>query len=155
MEQPSSTGATRYSDAELEEFRVLVNEKLEKALHELDFMQSQLSEMSENTNNKNSGDLFDDSSLHTEIEMMSRMISRQQQFVRNLEAALFRIRNKTYGICSVTGQLISKDRLMLVPHATKSVLGKEEEKKIQAQEPFRGAYSGVNPLSGNESGADD
>lgn len=155
MEQPSSTGATRYSDAELAEFQVLVNEKLEKARHELDFMQDQLAEMSENTNNKNSGDLFDDSSLHTEIEMMSRMISRQQQFIRSLEAALFRIRNKTYGICSITGQLISKERLMLVPHATKSVMGKEEEKKIQAQEPFKGAYSGVNPLSDQQSGDDD
>lgn len=155
METPTTSGATRYSDAELEEFRILVNEKLEKARQELTFMQDQLAEMSENTNNKNSGDLFDDSSLHTEIEMMSRMISRQQQFVRNLESALFRIRNKSYGICSVTGQLISKERLMLVPHATKSVVGKEEEKKQQAQEPFKGAYSGMNPLSSDEHGREE
>ncbi|MCF8236548.1 MAG: TraR/DksA family transcriptional regulator [Saprospiraceae bacterium] len=154
MENTSSPEATRYSDAELEEFRLLVNEKLTKARNELEFMQSQLSEMSENTNNKNSGDLFDDSSLHTEIEMMSRMISRQQHFIQNLEAALFRIRIKTYGICSVTGKLISKERLQLVPHATKSVLGKEEEKKLMAQEPFKGAYSGVNPIKESDGGDD-
>lgn len=155
MENTSSTDATRYSDAELEEFRLLVNEKLEKARTELVFMQSQLSEMSENTNNKNSGDLFDDSSLHTEIEMMSRMISRQQHFVQNLEAALFRIRNKSYGICAITGKLISKQRLLLVPHATKSVLGKEEEKKLQAKEPFKGAYAGQNPLKDELGGGED
>ncbi len=154
MENTSSPEATRYSDAELEEFRLLVNEKLTKARTELEFMQSQLSEMSENTNNKNSGDLFDDSSLHTEIEMMSRMVSRQQHFIQNLEAALFRIRNKSYGICAITGKLISKERLQLVPHATKSVLGKEEEKKQIAQEPFKGAYSGVNPLKGTDGGED-
>jgi RNA polymerase-binding transcription factor DksA len=133
----------RYSDAELDEFRDLINEKLTNAKEELAFMEGQLSELSESTNNKNSADLFDDSSLHTEIEMLSRMIIRQQQFVRNLEAALVRIKNKSYGICTVTGQLIDKKRLMLVPHATKSVLGKAEEKKQQAQEPFGGAYPGL------------
>ncbi len=133
----------RYSDTELEEFRELIINKLEKANQELDFMQTQLTELSESTNNKNSADLFDDSSLHTEIEMMSRMIVRQQQFVRNLDAALVRVRNKTYGICAVTGQLIDKKRLQLVPHATKSVLGKEEEKKTMSQEPFGGAYSSL------------
>lgn len=138
----NAANPVRYSDAELEEFRTLILNKLEKAQQELDFMQSQLTELSDNANSKNSADLFDDSSLHTDIEMLSRMITRQQQFVRNLEAALVRIKNKSYGICSVTGQLIDKKRLLLVPHATKSVMGKEEEKKQQAQEPFGGAYTG-------------
>jgi RNA polymerase-binding transcription factor DksA len=139
----------RYSDIELEEFREIIKTKLEKANQELEFMQSQLNELSESTNNKNSADLFDDSSLHTDIEMLSRMIVRQQQFVRNLEAALVRVRNKTYGICAVTGQLIDKKRLQLVPHATKSVLGKVEEKKTQAMEPFGGAYPGLDLPNGD------
>ncbi len=139
----NNTTPVRYSDEELEEFRTLIIGKLDKAKEELAFMEEQLSELSESTNNKNSADLFDDSSLHSEIEMLSRMILRQQQFIRNLDAALLRIKNKTYGICTITGQLIDKKRLMLVPHATKSVVGKEEEKKQIAQEPFGGAYRGL------------
>ncbi len=145
----NAANPVRYSDAELEEFRTLILGKLEKAQQELEFMQSQLAELSDSANGKNSADLFDDSSLHTDIEMLSRMITRQQQFVRNLEAALVRIKNKSYGICSVTGQLIDKKRLMPVPHATKSVMGKEEEKRQQAQEPFGGAYPGFDVPEGN------
>lgn len=139
--------SVRYSDEELEEFRALIISKLEKAQDELTFMNDQLSELSEASNNKNSADMFDDSTLHSEIEMLTRMVVRQQQFVRNLEAALQRIKVKTYGICTVTGQLIDKKRLLLVPHATKSVVGKEEEKKHQMAEPFGGQYPGLDFLS--------
>lgn len=120
----------RYSDAELEEFRILIEGKLAKAKEELEFMYQQIVEMNENTSDKTSGDQFDDSSLHVELEMLNRNVRRQQEFIRNLDNALLRIKNKTYGICSITGQLIEKKRLQLVPHATKSVAGKEEEKKV-------------------------
>ena len=135
---------TRYSDAELEEFRQLIQQKLDKANEEFRFMQEQLQELGESAIDQNSSDLSDDSSIHTEIEMLNRMIGRQVQFIRNLEAALHRIRNKTYGICTITGELIDKKRLMLVPHATKSVVGKSEEKRRISREPFGGAYPGLN-----------
>lgn len=136
----NASAPVRYSDEELEEFRNLILDKMEKGNQELDYMKTQLAELSEDTNTSSSADLFDDSSLHGEIEMLTRMINRQQQFIHNLEAALLRIKNKTYGICSVTGELIDKKRLLLVPHATKTISGKEEEKKQRAKEPFGGAY---------------
>lgn len=80
------------------------------------------------------GDWFDDSSIHTEIEFLTKMAERQRQFVQNLELALVRIKNKSYGICSVTGELIDKQRLLLVPHATKSVKAKEREAPVQNED---------------------
>jgi hypothetical protein len=68
------------------------------------------------------------------LEMLNNMVIRQQQFVSNLENALVRIQNKTYGICMITGQLIDKKRLMLVPHATKSVIAKEIENAEKAKQ---------------------
>lgn len=115
----------RYSDEELQEFKDLIDKKLEKAYRELEFMREQIVELNENTSDHQGGNWFDDSSLHLELEMLNNSVMRQQQFVRNLENALIRIKNKTYGICSVTGQLIEKKRLQLVPHATKSVAAKD------------------------------
>ena len=80
------------------------------------------------------GDWFDDSSIHTEIEFLTKMAERQRQFVQNLELALVRIKNKSYGICSVTGELIDKQRLLLVPHATESVKAKEREAPVQNED---------------------
>lgn len=119
----------RYSDAELAEFEVIIKEKLATARKELDFMREQIIELHENSSNQQGGDYFDDSSLHTELEMLNQMVSRQRQFVQNLENALIRIKNKSYGICTATGELIDKKRLLLVPHATKSV----EAKNIEAE----------------------
>lgn len=115
----------RYSDEELQEFKELIDKKLEKAYRELEFMREQILELNENTSDHQGGNWFDDSSLHLELEMLNNSVMRQQQFVRNLENALIRIQNKTYGICTVTGELIEKKRLMLVPHATKSVAAKD------------------------------
>lgn len=115
----------RYSDEELQEFKDLIDKKLEKAYRELEFMREQIVELNENTSDHQGGNWFDDSSLHLELEMLNNSVMRQQQFIRNLENALIRIKNKTYGICSVTGQLIEKKRLQLVPHATKSVAAKD------------------------------
>lgn len=118
---------TRYSDKDLAEFEVIIREKLETARKELEFNREQIIELHENSSNQQGGDYFDDSSLHTELEMLNQMVSRQRQFVQNLENALIRIKNKTYGICIATGELIDKKRLLLVPHATKSVEAKINE----------------------------
>ena len=129
-----SSTIIRYSDEELEEFRVLIEEKLSVARNELEFMKEQITEMNENASEKQGGNWFDDSSIHTELGMLNNMVIRQQQFIHNLENALIRIQNKTYGICSVTGQLIDKNRLKLVPHATKSVVAKEIENAEKAKQ---------------------
>jgi RNA polymerase-binding transcription factor DksA len=115
----------RYSDEELAEFKELIDKKLAKAKNELEFMKEQIVELNENTSDHQGGNWFDDSSLHLELEMLNNSVMRQQQFIQNLENALIRIKNKTYGICTITGQLIEKKRLQLVPHATKSVAAKD------------------------------
>lgn len=114
----------RYSDEELQEFKVLIEEKIAKAQEELDFTNQQIAELNENGFNQQGGDWYDDSTAHTDLELLQRMAARQQRHVQDLKNALLRIHNKTYGICIVTGQLIDKQRLRLVPHATKSIDGK-------------------------------
>lgn len=123
----SQNVVNRYSDEELGEFRTLIEGKLEAAKTELRFTKDQLIELNENAGDSQGGDYFDDSNTHTELEMLNGMVTRQQQFVNNLENALIRIQNKSYGICTVSGELIEKKRLLLVPHATKSVAAKEEK----------------------------
>lgn len=125
-----AANTVRYSDEELHEFKVLIDEKLEKAHQEVAFIREQMLEINENSSNQQSGDWTDESSSHTEMEMLNNMLARQQQFIRNLENALIRIQNKTYGICSITGQLIDKNRLRLVPHATKSVEAKNSRPAV-------------------------
>ncbi len=119
---------TRYSDEELMEFKKVIDEKLELAKSELTGIEQQMMELRDNMADEQGGDWFDDSSIHTEIEFLTKMAERQKQFIQNLEMALVRIKNKSYGICTVTGELIEKQRLLLVPHATKSVKAKENEK---------------------------
>ncbi len=114
----------RYSDEELEEFRLLILEKLAKAEEELAFTQKQIEELNEVGFNQQGGDWYDDSSAHADLELLQRMAQRQERHIQDLRNALLRIQNKTYGICTVTGQLIDKNRLRLVPHATKSLEGK-------------------------------
>ncbi len=114
----------RYSDEDLLEFKTLIEEKLAKAQEELDFTQKQIDELNENGFNQQGGDWYDDSTAHTDLELLQRMAARQQRHIQDLRNALLRIQNKTYGVCIVTGQLIDKNRLRLVPHATKSIDGK-------------------------------
>lgn len=114
----------RYSDEELQEFKVLIDSKLIQAQEELNTTQQQIADLNENGFNQQGGDWYDDSTTHTDLEMLQRMMMRQQRYVQDLRNALLRIQNKTYGICSVTGVLIDKSRLRLVPHATKSIDGK-------------------------------
>lgn len=114
----------RYSDEDLQEFKVLIESKLAQAQEELNTTQQQIADLNENGFNQQGGDWYDDSTTHTDLEMLQRMMVRQQRYVQDLRNALLRIQNKTYGICSVTGVLIDKSRLRLVPHATKSIDGK-------------------------------
>jgi RNA polymerase-binding transcription factor DksA len=114
----------RYSDEELEEFKTLIDHKLVLAREEAERTQQQIADLNENGFNQQGGDWYDDSTAHTDLEMLQRMLVRQQRYVQDLRNAQLRIQNKTYGICIVTGQLISKERLRLVPHATKSIDGK-------------------------------
>ena len=116
----------RYSDAELAEFRDLINRKLDVAKKELAYFQGLITRKDE------SGDLdegrymtMEDGSMSMEREQLSQMASRQIQFIDHLEKAIMRIENKTYGICRVTGKLIDKARLRAVPHATLSIEAKQ------------------------------
>ena len=108
----------RYSDKELNDFRELINKHLEVARKELYYLQEQMnSELRIN---------LEDGSGAMDREQLSTLISRQVQFISNLEKALIRIINKTYGVCRETGKLISKDRLRAVPHATLSIEAKNK-----------------------------
>lgn len=114
---------SRYSDEDLAEFEVMINEKLADAKLQLEDLKEQLTELN-NSGDENRAGTFDDGASNWQREHLSKLAARQQKFIRNLEYAVIRIKNKTYGICSATGVLISKERLMLVPHATKTVEGK-------------------------------
>jgi RNA polymerase-binding transcription factor DksA len=117
----------RYSDSELEEFRVLIETKLNRATKHLKELQEQILEITENTSDEHGGDWVDDSSINNDVEMLNNMAIRQRMHIQDLENSLVRIKNKTYGICSITGQLIDKRRLLAVPTTTKSLAAKVAE----------------------------
>jgi DnaK suppressor protein len=119
---------TNYSDAELQEFKELIERKLEEARVELKDYQDQI--LKKNTGSSDSDYKFnglEDSSLLVEREYLSQQASRQAKFINHLEKALMRIQNKTYGICRETGKLIAKERLLIVPHATLSIEAKKSQ----------------------------
>ena len=118
---------TRYSDEELAEFRILIEEKLEKANEQLRFYLDQLSGMAENEEGKIRG--LDDGNGTAENERLTSLAARQRKHIQHLDNALIRIRNKVYGICRATGTLISKERLRAVPHATLSIKAKQAQRK--------------------------
>jgi RNA polymerase-binding transcription factor DksA len=121
------TGPTmRYSDADLTEFREIINKKLDAAKKELAYLQGLITRRDEG------GDMdearymtMEDGSVSMEREQLSQMASRQITFIDHLEKAIMRIENKTYGVCRVTGRLIDKARLRAVPHATLSIEAKQ------------------------------
>ena len=117
----------RYSDADLEEFRILIETKLERAEKHLAELQEQILEITENTSDEHGGDWVDDSSINNDVEMLNNMAIRQRMHIQDLDNALVRIKNKSYGICSITGQLIDKRRLLAVPTTTKSLAAKVAE----------------------------
>lgn len=125
-----ATGERRYSDEELNEFRDIINEKLALARRDYKEMMAQLT-------NANSNDVIDTSPTYKALEEGSeaqskeeiiQMAQRQQKFIKGLEAALVRIANKTYGVDRMTGELVPKERLRAVPHATLSVASKNARK---------------------------
>lgn len=128
----------RYSDEELEEFRILIEEKLEQAEEQLRKMDSQIQETTESASDAHGSDWMDDSSYNTDMEMLNKIAARQRKYVQDLKNALVRIYNKSYGICSVSGDLIDKRRLLAVPTTTKSVMAKSTERKNKpSRQPHR------------------
>ncbi len=119
----AKTEKTRYTDKELEEFKVLIEEKIVKAQEQLQFYKDQLKERADNPEAKMKG--LDDSLGSVETENLIILSSRQQKLIQHLQNALLRIQNKVYGICRETGKLISKERLRAVPHATLSIDAKQ------------------------------
>ena len=127
-----TTEKTRYSDEELEEFRRIIVDMLEKAKAEYNTLRRVV--MHNGTNDiedtiPSFKTVEDDGATQLSREEASQLAQRQYKFIQNLEAALVRIENKTYGICRATGKLIPKERLRLVPHATLTVEAKEKMNK--------------------------
>lgn len=120
----------RYSDAELEEFKQLIMNKLERAKEQLEDLQSQLFDFMDSNEEDFGSDYIDDSSTGTQLELLNDMAIRQRKYIKDLENALVRIRNKSYGICVVTGELIDKKRLMAVPTTTKSLQAKVQQPAV-------------------------
>jgi RNA polymerase-binding transcription factor DksA len=119
---------TRYSDEELAEFKEIINEMLQKARKEYDTLRRVVMHNGSNDIEDTTPSfktVEDDGAYQLSKEEASQLAQRQYKFIQNLEAALVRIENKTYGICRVTGELIPKERLRLVPHATLTVKAKE------------------------------
>lgn len=122
---------TRYSDEELEEFRAIINDKLSLARKNFNSMMSQLRNTDDNGVEDTSPTYkaLEEGSAAQSKEEIAQMANRQQKFIQGLEAALVRIENKTYGIDRMTGELIPKERLRAVPHATLSVASKNARRK--------------------------
>ena len=120
---------TRYTDSDLKEFQGLIDEKLKTARENYDELQRALSHQDDNTTDDTSPTfkMIEDGSETMSREETAQLASRQEKFIRNLENASLRIKNKTYGICRVTGKLIPKERLRLVPHATMSIEAKNKQ----------------------------
>jgi RNA polymerase-binding transcription factor DksA len=123
------TEKTRYSDSELLEFKNIILEKLRIAREELAALTSTLSNSNANGTDDTAGTFktLEDGSATLEKEQTNQLAARQKKFIDNLEAALVRIENKTYGICRETGKLIQKEGLKAVPHTTLSIEAKNKQ----------------------------
>jgi len=121
---------TRYSDAELEEFRAIINEKLETAKSDYDLLKATLMNTDGNdvTDTSPTFKVLEEGAATLSKEEAARLAQRQMKFIQSLQAALIRIENKTYGVCRETGKLIPKERLRAVPHATLSIEAKQNQK---------------------------
>ncbi|MFT5848276.1 TraR/DksA family transcriptional regulator [Psychroserpens sp.] len=122
----ASDNTVRFSDKDLEEFRTLILEKIKKANHDLQLIKSAYMNDGNNGTDDTSPTFkaFDEGSAVMSKESNSQLAIRQEKFIRDLKNALIRIENKSYGVCRVTGKLINKNRLVLVPHATLSIEAK-------------------------------
>ena len=121
----------RYSDEELEEFKQIINEKLERANQDYQDMMRALRNDEENdvADTSPTYKILEEGAITQNKQELLVLAQRQQKFIKGLEQALVRIQNKTYGIDRMTGELIPKERLRLVPHATLSVESKEKNKR--------------------------
>ncbi|KLT69570.1 molecular chaperone DnaK [Flavobacterium sp. ABG] len=117
---------TRYSDADLAEFKEIIQNKIQKAQADLDLIKSAyMNDLNNGTDDTSpTFKAFEEGSETMSKEANSQLAIRQEKFIRDLKNALFRVENKTYGICKVTGKLIGKERLKIVPHATMSIEAK-------------------------------
>ena len=132
---------SRYSDSELQEFKEIIEKKLASSTEELNNLLKSLQTSNENGTD-DTGSVYktlEDGSSTMQKESISQMAARLKKFIQNLQAALVRIENHTYGICRVTGKLISKERLRAVPHTTQSMEAKVEP--IQVIGRFKKNYT--------------
>lgn len=120
----------RYSDEELEDFRKLIEDKINKAQADLELLRSAYMNDGNNGTDDTSPTFkaFEEGSETMSKEANTQLAIRQEKFIRDLKNAMVRIENKTYGVCRVTGKLINKQRLLLVPHATLSIEAKNMQK---------------------------
>ncbi|MAV79256.1 MAG: molecular chaperone DnaK [Flavobacteriaceae bacterium TMED171] len=120
----------RYSDEELDNFRKLIDEKIKKAQADLELLRSAYMNDGNNGTDDTSPTFkaFEEGSETMSKEANTQLAIRQEKFIRDLRNAMIRIENKTYGVCRVTGKLINKKRLLLVPHATLSIEAKNMQK---------------------------
>ena len=120
----------RYSDNELEEFKNLIQNKLDQAIKDYDLLKEAYTNDSNNGTDDTSPTFkaFEEGSETMSKEQNAQLAALQDKFIRDLKNALIRIENKTYGICRVTGKLINKERLKLVPHATLSIEAKNMQR---------------------------
>lgn len=125
-----TTERLRYSDEELQEFKELINEKLDKAKREFENLRSVVMNSDGNgvADTSPTFKVLEEGAGTRDKEEAARMAQRQRQFIQHLQDALIRIENKTYGVCRVTGKLIPKERLRAVPHATLSVEAKTQKR---------------------------
>lgn len=126
----SSTIKIRFSDIELQEFKALIEEKIQKAKVDLELLRSSYMNDGNNGTEDTSPTFkaFEEGSETMSKEANTQLAIRQEKFIRDLNNALIRIKNKTYGVCRVTGKLINKKRLFLVPHPTLSIEAKNMQK---------------------------
>ena len=126
----SSTIKIRFSDSELLEFKALIEEKIKKAKVDLELLRSSYMNDGNNGTEDTSPTFkaFEEGSETMSKEANTQLAIRQEKFIRDLNNALIRIENKTYGVCRMTGKLINKKRLFLVPHATLSIEAKKMQK---------------------------
>jgi len=125
----NNTEKTRYSDEELEEFKALINERLTQARKDLALLQENIASGDNSDDTAPTFKILEEGAAVLSKEENSALAVRQAKYIKNLENALIRIENKTYGICRVTGKLIPKERLRAVPHATLSVEAKMQQNK--------------------------
>lgn len=119
----------RYTDTELQEFKELIQQKLDKAREDYELLKSAITQ-SESNDTQDTSPTFkvlEEGAATLSKEEAGRLAQRQQKFIQHLQAALVRIENKTYGICRATGKLIKPERLRAVPHATLSIDAKQQQ----------------------------